>query len=340
MPTPTAEPGLQRLADPAAAAVAVKCQVEVNKAALGLVAGRLKSLDVCVSGIFKCIQTKPPTDAACVTKAAAKCAGEGVKLAGAEGKLGASLSAKCGAGITPAALFGAAGLDFGSLATRCVSAGEFPLDSIGQLTRCLARELACRADRLFELQQPRAAELLRRYAGSALPATCLTDQGGSGSGLGDLVVGKLVSGCATSVAKASAGFHGKALKGIGACVNKAVACVQNKPHDATCVAKAKAGCEKELGKLAAERGKLEGAIEKKCGVLDFDAALRSSQGSNLEVLDASHPDVSSLAAYETLLRGTHECAAGELMTLVAPRAGEMLGVLDPSVPPATILCSP
>jgi hypothetical protein len=340
-PTPTPESGPQRLTDTVAAAVAAKCQVEINKAALGLVAGRLKSLDVCVNGIFKCIQTKPKTDTACVAKAAAKCAGERGKLDGAAGKLGATVRAKCGAGIDPAALFGAPGLDFSSLATRC---GVSELANLDNLTPCFARELACGADHLFGMQQPRAGELLQLLRDnpaygpqSVPPTTCLAYQEGSGESLTPLdpVVGKLISGCATGVAKASTGFLGKALKGVGACVNKAVACVQNKPKDTGCIPKARLACEKELGKLEGERAKLDSAVDKKCKAIDFETTLKPREGSNLGALTAD-----DLGVYKRLLKAEHECAAGDLITLVAPRADEMFGVLAPSISLSTMFCSP
>ena len=325
-PTPADTVGLD---DPVAAALAAKCQQEVDKAGVAFVAARLKSLNACVGGVLKCVQTKPAggEGEACIAKARGKCDGEGVKMAAAGVKLEASIGAKCATPpLTFDAIAGATGLGYEGLANAC---GTALTDRAG-LARCIAAQHACASERIFATQVPRAGELLR-VARAELGTTCLEDYGGDGEGLADPKgAGKAAQACSVAIAKAGAALVGAELKGLTKCVDKLVACVQTKPRDAACRDKAGAACGKELAKIASGRAKLVPAIEKKCGALDFVLALKPPWALNLGAVAATRAgaEVGTLGQFAAALQAQHECAAAEMLRVLAPRA-EVL--LDPVV---------
>jgi hypothetical protein len=333
---------LDGLADASAAKAATKCQAAIGKAGVSFIATRLKQLDACTNGLVKCIQTKPD-DAACITKATAKCATLESAAAAARAKLSAAVAAKCGTSLVTTTDFrGATGLGYETLDAECqLELGHAPTNA-ADVAECLARRYACRAGNIYGTQAPRAGELIRVAGVGSGTNGCLTDFNGNGAGVGDPVLGKAVHACAATITKASSAFLMKKLSSLTKCLDKVFACIQTKPGDAGCLGKANAACAKEASKIVAERAKLGPAIDKKCGGIDFGVNLRPPQGANIEALVATLPGgdtLVTLTSYQTALRLNHDCAAEELFRALVPRAAALLPAFAPTLPIDTAGCA-
>ncbi|MDZ4684367.1 MAG: choice-of-anchor Q domain-containing protein, partial [Planctomycetaceae bacterium] len=73
---------------------------------------------------------------------------------------------------------------------------------------------------------------------------CTAAPNGAGAGAGDATVGKTIDKCGKTVRKVGAKLLGNRLKQLGACEKVVADCVQLKPGDAACLAKAQAKCTK------------------------------------------------------------------------------------------------
>lgn len=62
--------------------------------------------------------------------------------------------------LAPADLLAPEGLGAAALARRCADLGVPSLATLADLTACVEREVACRADQLLESTTPRFVELL------------------------------------------------------------------------------------------------------------------------------------------------------------------------------------
>jgi hypothetical protein len=332
-PTSTSDAGeINGLADAVAAKTAAKCQQAIGKAGVSFLATRLKQLDGCAAGILKCVQTKPD-DKGCVPKAKAKC----VAAAAARAKLLAAVQSKCGTTLATMADLGVRGLGYEDLDTDCTSELGHAPANVAEVAECVARRYSCRANQLYAMQAPRAGELLRVAGVEA--DDCLPDHGGDGDGVDDVVQGKVIPQCAAAITKSASGFIVKKLSSLATCVDKVFACIQTKPGDKACLAKADAACGKEGAKIAAEGAKVGPAIDKKCGGIDFNADLLPPRAVNLAALVTILPGadtLDTLTHYEQALRLQHDCAAKELLRAIAPRAEVLLRALAPLAPSLSI----
>jgi hypothetical protein len=140
---------------------------------------------------------------------------------------------------------------------------------------------------------------------------------------------KAADKCRSGIAKAGSKFAAARLKGLGACVNGVLKCVETKPADLDCVPAAKKKCETGLGKIAAARAKLVASIVKSCdpSVVSF-ASLMSPSGLGYDALadecsalGTTLADVDSIAE---CLAQLHECQVDKLLEAEEPRADELL----------------
>ena len=341
-PAPTAADVTAGIADAVAAKAAVKCQQSIEKAGVSYLAARLKQLDGCAAGILKCVQTKPD-DPSCIPAAATKCnAGKGAATA-SRAKLVAALQGKCGTtAVSDGNLRGASGLGYDALNDECTTALGHAPAGVGDVAECIARRYDCRAGELYGTSFPRVGELMRVAGVTADAGTCLPDHEGNGEGVGDPVQGKAIHACSVAITKAANGFIAKKLASLTKCVDKVFACIQTKPGDAACLAKANAACGKEAAKIAAERAKLPAAVDKKCGGIDFNQNLLPPRAANLAALASTLPGsdtLDTLTHYEQALRLRHDCAADDLLNSIAPRAVPLLGAVAPSLPVPSAGCS-
>ncbi len=145
-----------------------KCDRTIQKAAAKLLMGRTKAGQSCSAAVFTCFQTKA-ADPSCVIKARGACQKALATLPKLGSTLASSIAKSCGAAPLAAAdLLTADGIGAAAHAETCQALGIVSLASITDVTTCLTRQLACRADQLVESETPRLRELLGA-AGATLP---------------------------------------------------------------------------------------------------------------------------------------------------------------------------
>jgi len=333
VPTATVTPGIASIVDPKTAKSAAKCQSEINKRAAKFLEKKLKSLGKCTGAAFKCVQAQPDEKRkGCLEKAGGKCAKELARIAKEEQTLAAKIVAKCG-GLGEDNLRSSAGLGFEPLASECQIDG---VDPAGDVATCVVARYECEAEILLERHVPRARELMEEAGvpDAALQVlTCLGDHEGIGTGLGDPKGdGKLAFKCQDAIAKAGIKLAAAELKGRGKCLDKLYKCVQTKPGDDGCLAKADKACDKEEAKVGKALAKFATGIDKKCGDLDFDGVLRPDFGLNLAALDAVVGEtLDDLGEYEDDVARLTGCRSDAMLGVTMPRAAQMLGLQDPPV---------
>ena len=320
---------------------AVKCQAAIKKAGLTFVRKKLQSLDKCVNGVSKCLQTKAddPGRQKCMVAAGQKCAGSGgafATITAEAAKLVASIRKACEVkGLSPADLRSTDGLGFDAVKSECGSVA-----TVAEIADCVAAQHACRAEQLFEVEAPRARELVEESAAAAglavPPLPCLHHLGDGGNLGKPKGAGKLVVQCESTIAKAGRKFVATKVKSLEKCVDAAFACIQTKAgaERQTCLSgKAAATCAKELGKIAAATRELAPTVDTKClpDAAFYATALGPLNGANLTAptvecagVDA---DPASYAGYKVCLAAQHEARVDELLRLEVPRADELLALV-------------
>ncbi len=174
---------------------------------------------------------------------------------------------------------------------------------------------------------------------------CAAPADGGGAGVGDATVGKAVDKCAKAIRKAGDKITSTHLKQLGACQKAVVDCVQLKPGDAACLAKATAKCTKARGALPGTDAKLTAAITKACAesaVLTGHLLDASGLGFEHEIEACGQrglADVATLADVTECVRRQHVCAAERMLGRAVPRARELL-VLGGYDPLADLGCVP
>jgi hypothetical protein len=331
-PTATPTPGVDHLTDPDAAKAADACQRTIEKAGIRFVGATLKRLGKCARGAVKCIQTKPG-DAKCLEKATGTCTKE---LAGGqvdESKLRTQIAAKCQA-VAVDDLFAAPGLGYEGAVAGCDAEFDLPLDDVGSVALCLARQHRCRAEQVFGVHVPRVGELLAFLGLAVDPESCLPSFGGSGDGLGDPSgTGKAFDACDKTLVATGAKLLDKRIKTFAKCVDLVFACLQKKPGDDECLVAAETKCDAAMAKLDKDQEKRGAAIGKKCGASEIAfAILAAPLGGNLEALaslcaDLGVDPLASLADYQSCLLRRHACVVDDLLQLEAPRAAELLAIV-------------
>src|SRR5262249_5278306 len=130
------------------------------------------------------------------------------------------------------------------------------------VARCLVAQHACIADRLEAIETPRLAELV---AGAGLDPAVIVPCAGSlpgapaGGGGSD---GRKLDACQRAVQKSDAKLFAETTGFLRSCAARVFACRQQKPLDATCVARA--ACPKLRARLAGLTTKLAAAVAKRC----------------------------------------------------------------------------
>ncbi len=161
---------------------------------------------------------------------------------------------------------------------------------------------------------------------------CTAPANGAGAGVGDATAGKAVDKCAKAIRKVGAKLTSNRLKQLGACQKAVADCVQLKPGDAACLAKAREKCTKARTSLPAAEAKLTAVIGKACGEpavtsANLDAA--AGLGFAGETAACSGRGVDTLATVADVaecVRRQHQCAAERVLGAAVPRALELLGL--------------
>jgi hypothetical protein len=164
------------------------------------------------------------------------------------------------------------------------------------------------------------------------PDHCAPRANGLNQGIGDVVRGKVLATCAKNAQKAGFKFVLGSLKRFQKCTQAAALCVQAKPGDAGCQAKATAACAKSFDGFDALAAKLQATIVAKCdpqGQSLADIAAQSGLGFGAEQTPCATesggpPNLSTIANVASCLAAQHFCAAQHLLTIGTPRARELL----------------
>jgi len=163
-------------------------------------------------------------------------------------------------------------------------------------------------------------------------ADCAPPADGMDQGIGDVVRGKVLANCAKAVQKAGFKFLLGTMKSLQKCTEAAATCIQAKPGDAGCKAKATATCAKIAAGFSASTAKLQNAIVAKCDPNGQNLAdLTSLMGLGFQAEQApcnenEHivPDLSTIANLTTCIAQQHFCRAQHLIAVTTPRARELL----------------
>jgi hypothetical protein len=144
---------------------------------------------------------------------------------------------------------------------------------------------------------------------------------------------KAVVNCEKNVSSAGRTFIANSFKALKKCVDTVFGCVQLKPGDGGCLAKAQSTCDKQFTSLDNQALKLELAVDKRCAeeLIPF-STLRTAFAANIDALATDCRPygivvLNSLDNYKDCLRAAYQCRVGDLLRFAAPRAGEMLGLV-------------
>jgi hypothetical protein len=242
--------------------------------------------------------------------------------------------------VSGADLCNVAGLGFGSVVPVCVARN----DRLAAVTSVLADEHRCRTVQLFTTDVPRANELLTTGGVDLSTLPCLV-AGAEGGNLGlgkPAAVLKAVVGCQRGIGTAGARFVKQVLEAEQKCSEAVALCLQTRPGENKCLAKAQGVCRKVTAKLytglQSREAKLRTAIARACGSTTPGKAprvaltdLRSVLGLGYEKLQpgCAMLGVSGLTSIddvsECLVRD-HVCRADQLLTSQTPRAHELLAI--------------
>jgi hypothetical protein len=129
---------------------------------------------------------------------------------------------------------------------------------------------------------------------------------------------------------------------LGLCMDALFTCVQLKPNDARCLAKARARCDGGASAAsgpqasAVEERALASAVGARCNesVIAY-ASLRAARAANLDALAGACaavgvPALDTLADYQQCLLRAEACRVEGVLRVQAPRIAELLGVVGRS----------
>ncbi len=138
--------------------------------------------------------------------------------------------------------------------------------------------------------------------------------------------------CAGALAKAGGVFSATRLKTLDACVGTVFKCVQETTpakRDA-CIAKAGAGCGKDVAKLASLATKLTAALDQGCGGIAADDLSNAGGLGFQAVADACAntfgTTLDALPSIEQCVLRAHACLGESVLAAQAPRAKELMRI--------------
>lgn len=313
------------------------CAKTVRKGGAKLGAVRLKQLQACVKAVGDCVQVRAG-EPACLGKARATCAKARNALTSTEDKVRTAIGKGC-AEPNVADLAAASGLGFGAESEACARRGIGSQQTTADVVTCVARRHACAAERLLGFAVPRASELLVLGgwdAAGELP--CLgTANVGDGAGIG-ADKAKALRKCDGALQKAVAKLVAGRVKIGQACGGGAFTCLQTKPADPGCIAKASAKCKKARAGLPSLATVFATTIGKACGEAPLALAdLRAVEGLGLGTRDAAcaalgTATLASLDDVAQCLARHAACHVDQMLESQTPRLRELLDAVGGALP--------
>ncbi len=166
---------------------------------------------------------------------------------------------------------------------------------------------------------------------------CPARADGGGAGLGNATRAKAAVKCQKAIGSAGTSFTLGKQKLLAGCVAGLQKCVQEKPGDAGCVAKAGVKCSKSIAKIPSLQAKLAGAVRKGCDdpvLAAADLLAVEGVGFAAEAASCAAADVPSLVTASDValcVARRDACTADRLLGAEAPRTRELLDLagIDP-----------
>ena len=335
--TPSSSVGTPTPAPVAAGRVLAVCQAAVQKAATTLVAGEAKVLQACVANTLKCVQTKVgPVATICRKAAETKCGATFQAFrAKAAPKLAGALALKCGPPKVVASDLRDV-LGFADVAPLCAAFGV-SVDAVAGVSACLDHALACRGEEALASSMPRAPDFLA--AAGVSSGLCVPAPAGDLGGLPNpKPEGAAAVTCSNGIAKAALAMLTRALAAMQSCVAMVSKCELTSDAPATCVLVLAPKCAVLLDHLtAATSGVFDierAAIAKACAALaPSDLLAPVGLGFGLAADGCTALGVTPLvdeADVALCVLRAQRCAAADMLTLAAPRAGATLAAVGQS----------
>jgi hypothetical protein len=163
---------------------------------------------------------------------------------------------------------------------------------------------------------------------------CTAPADGAGAGLADAAQAKALIACGKAIAKAGTKTAATHLAQLRRCLGIVTTCVQVKPGDPACLAKARATCDKALATIAKSVAAVPAAIAKRCAATTVPSASLllpaglGYVGETARCAAYGAPPLNDLAAVTTCVTDYHACAAARVVTHQYPRAAELLRLVD------------
>ncbi len=327
------------LGDLTAARLLDRCGKTSQRAGAKLAGARLAAVASCLKAAATCIQLRPG-DAACRTLATDACARNLGKLGAVRNALDVALARSCALpGVEPADLLAASGAGFLGELQPCARRGVATLANVDDVGTCVERQHECAADRALGAAVPRAAELLA-FAGRDVAGEfpCLpSGANGGNAGVAEPDDRRAVRRCDDALHRAAQRLIRGRLREIQACTATVFACIQLKPNDGGCLARARAKCTSAFGDLPALDAALTTAIARTCSAVDA-ADLTSSVGLGFGSLAArcaalGSGGAGSADAIAACLVRELRCRTNQLLENESPRFLELIAAGGQSFAP-------
>lgn len=164
------------------------------------------------------------------------------------------------------------------------------------------------------------------YFTDRMDAECDAPADGGNLGFGDAGIAKAILKCHKASARGGVAYTSAFEKQMQGCIGAVLKCVQLKPNDAACLAKAQGTCAKSRGKIIGLADKLRAVLGKGCGTIPDEVTFDPRGfGWNAEVADCARYGVvlqHGADAGECLVR-QHSCRAQQLVSRENARALEL-----------------
>jgi hypothetical protein len=313
----------------------VRCQRAIREAGSRFVEATLGQYHRCAVAALRCAQQKPG-DQTCLARAAGRCRQAAARSRTGEQRLRQRIAGRCRQ-ASLAALLDVSGLAYSAEARTCAGAGVPALATIDGVAACVGRQHRCRAEQLVAQQIPRITSLLASSGVDLGAAHCLGDgPGPRAPGLaGSTSAGRSVPRCQAAIGAAGRRLVRLALRRHQRCAGRVFECLQRRPDDTGCLARARRTCGRQVARVdqgpTSDLAKATGAIRRACGPeggvtlpdllgaggLDYDSLAARCAGLGVRGLE-------SAGAVAACVVRQHLCRVEQLLEAETPRLHELL----------------
>ena len=185
------------------------------------------------------------------------------------------------------------------------------------------------------MQSPPAVRMLALAV--MLTAAVGTTPSAQAQSLPDPDRAKLANKCHATIARTSAKVASETLDALRDCARPLTKCVQTKPGDIGCLARARKGCNKQLAAAAAEQTRLVDTIARKCASDLSVSEMLDARGLGFDAIGAECAsafgvDVSDAISLGRCLAMHHACAIERTFAVAMPRTAGLLAFagVDPA----------